>query len=170
VRDGGVVVAAGVPTTKNGAPAAVLIGVDEWGLSQETLHWLSQPGTVESVAESRSTWPLAKRMAKTRFAPRSRVCGACPEVVLEDGYATRFAATARPDLDKLPQILAADIGFVSGYLAADTAAGWQAAGRRAGRSARCPARPYRLVYRIDDATGTIWVHRVDHCAEGYRRP
>lgn len=41
-----------ITITKNGAPAAVLIGVDEWDSIQETLHWLSQPGTAESVKES----------------------------------------------------------------------------------------------------------------------
>jgi antitoxin YefM len=41
-----------ITITKNGAPAAVLIGVDEWESIQETLHWLAQPGIVESVAES----------------------------------------------------------------------------------------------------------------------
>jgi prevent-host-death family protein len=41
-----------ITITKNGAPAAVLIGVDEWESIQETLHWLSQSGIVESVAES----------------------------------------------------------------------------------------------------------------------
>lgn len=41
-----------ITITKNGAPAAVLIGVDEWESIQESLHWLSQPGVIESVAES----------------------------------------------------------------------------------------------------------------------
>jgi antitoxin YefM len=41
-----------ITITKNGAPAAVLIGVDEWESIQETLYWLSQPGIVESVSES----------------------------------------------------------------------------------------------------------------------
>jgi antitoxin YefM len=41
-----------ITITKNGAPAAVLIGADEWESIQETLHWLSQPGIVESVAAS----------------------------------------------------------------------------------------------------------------------
>jgi prevent-host-death family protein len=41
-----------ITITKNGSPAAVLIGVDEWESIQETLHWLSQPGVVESVAKS----------------------------------------------------------------------------------------------------------------------
>ncbi len=39
-----------VTITKNGAPAAVLIGVDEWESIQETLYWLSQPGIRESLA------------------------------------------------------------------------------------------------------------------------
>ncbi|MBS4729884.1 type II toxin-antitoxin system Phd/YefM family antitoxin [Mycobacterium sp. SM1] len=41
-----------ITITKNGAPAAVLIGVEEWESIQETLHWLSQPGVVESVRQS----------------------------------------------------------------------------------------------------------------------
>lgn len=41
-----------ITITKNGAPAAVLIGVDEWESIQETLHWLSRPGVVESVQQS----------------------------------------------------------------------------------------------------------------------
>jgi prevent-host-death family protein len=41
-----------ITITKNGAPAAVLVGADEWESLQETLYWLSQPGTVESIAEA----------------------------------------------------------------------------------------------------------------------
>ncbi|TIC87645.1 type II toxin-antitoxin system Phd/YefM family antitoxin [Nocardioides sp. GY 10113] len=40
-----------VTITKNGSPAAVLIGVDEWESLQETLFWLSQPGILEDIAE-----------------------------------------------------------------------------------------------------------------------
>lgn len=43
-----------VTITKNGAPAAVLIGADEWDSIQETLFWLSQPGLLESLAEARA--------------------------------------------------------------------------------------------------------------------
>ncbi len=43
-----------VTITKNGSPAAVLIGVEEWDALQETLFWLSQPGIHESMAEARS--------------------------------------------------------------------------------------------------------------------
>ncbi len=41
-----------VTITKNGSPAAVLIGVDEWESTQETLFWLSQPGIRQTVAEA----------------------------------------------------------------------------------------------------------------------
>ena len=42
-----------VTITKNGAPAAVLIGADEWESLQETLFWLSQSGIQESVQAAR---------------------------------------------------------------------------------------------------------------------
>ena len=38
--------------TKNGAPAAVLVGAEEWESLQETLYWLSQPGIKESIADA----------------------------------------------------------------------------------------------------------------------
>ena len=41
-----------VTITKNGSPAAVLVGVDEWESIQETLFWLSQPGIREDVAQA----------------------------------------------------------------------------------------------------------------------
>lgn len=43
-----------VTITKNGSPAAVLIGAEEWDSIQETLFWLSQPGIHESIAEARA--------------------------------------------------------------------------------------------------------------------
>lgn len=43
-----------VTITKNGAPAAILIGTDEWESLQETLFWLSQPGIRESIAQAES--------------------------------------------------------------------------------------------------------------------
>lgn len=42
-----------VTITKNGTPAAVLIGADEWESLQETLFWLSQPGIHEDLAQAR---------------------------------------------------------------------------------------------------------------------
>ncbi|MHB8275030.1 MAG: type II toxin-antitoxin system Phd/YefM family antitoxin [Dermatophilaceae bacterium] len=41
-----------VTITKNGSPAAVLIGVDEWESIQESLFWLSQPGIRESITQA----------------------------------------------------------------------------------------------------------------------
>jgi len=41
-----------VTITKNGSPTAVLIGVDEWESTQQTLFWLSQPGIRQTVAEA----------------------------------------------------------------------------------------------------------------------
>lgn len=42
-----------VTITKNGSPAAVLIGADEWESLQETLFWLSRPGTLDAVTQAR---------------------------------------------------------------------------------------------------------------------
>jgi antitoxin YefM len=41
-----------ITITKNGAPAAVLVGADEWDSLQETLYWLSQPNIRESIAQA----------------------------------------------------------------------------------------------------------------------
>jgi prevent-host-death family protein len=41
-----------VTITKNGTPAAVLIGVEEWESLQETLFWLSRSGIRESISEA----------------------------------------------------------------------------------------------------------------------
>jgi len=41
-----------VLVTKNGSPAAMLVGFDEWESLQETLYWLSQPGIRDAVAEA----------------------------------------------------------------------------------------------------------------------
>lgn len=87
-----------------------------------------------------------------------------------DEYTTRFTATARRDLDKLPpRILAAVIEFAFGDLArhprrVGKPLGGELAGQHSARRG-----PYRLLYRIDDAAKTIWVHRVEHRADVYRR-
>jgi prevent-host-death family protein len=41
-----------VTITKNGSPAAVLIGYEEWESLQETMYWLSQPGIRDAVVEA----------------------------------------------------------------------------------------------------------------------
>lgn len=42
-----------VTITKNGTPAAVLIGADEWESLQESLFWRSQPEVLDDVASAR---------------------------------------------------------------------------------------------------------------------
>lgn len=43
-----------ITITKNGVPAAVLIGADEWESIQETIVWQSVPGIREDVAQARA--------------------------------------------------------------------------------------------------------------------
>jgi antitoxin YefM len=43
-----------VTITKNGSPVAILIGMDEWEALQETLFWLSQDDSRETVAKARA--------------------------------------------------------------------------------------------------------------------
>ena len=43
-----------VTITRNGSPAAILVGVDEWESLQETLFWLSQPDIHSTIATSRA--------------------------------------------------------------------------------------------------------------------
>lgn len=49
-----------ITITKNGSPAAVLVGVDEWESLQETLFWLSQPGIHEAIEESRKDYAVGR--------------------------------------------------------------------------------------------------------------
>jgi antitoxin YefM len=43
-----------VTITKNGSPAAILIGIDEWEALQETLFWLSQHDSRDTIAQARA--------------------------------------------------------------------------------------------------------------------
>jgi prevent-host-death family protein len=43
-----------VTITRNGYPAAVLVGADEWESLQETLFWLSRPEAVSDVSQARA--------------------------------------------------------------------------------------------------------------------
>lgn len=84
-------------------------------------------------------------------------------------YTTRFTATAKRDLDKLPpRILAAVIEFAFGDLAREPRRVGKPLGRELAGHHSARRGPYRLLYRIDDETKTIWVHRVDHRAGVYR--
>lgn len=111
-------------------------------------------------------------MVKTRSEPSTKSPGGYAEVADTDAsYTTRFTATGKRDLDKLPpRILAAVVEFAFGDLAREP--------RRVGKPLRreltghhsARRGPYRFLYRIDDAAQTIWVHRVDHRADIYRHP
>jgi mRNA interferase RelE/StbE len=85
-------------------------------------------------------------------------------------YTVRFTATARRDLNGLPpRVLSAVIEFAFGALSREP--------RRVGKPLRrelvgkYSARrgPYRVLYRIDDDQLTVWILRVDHRADVYRR-
>lgn len=43
-----------VTITKNGSPAAILIGMNEWEALQETLFWLSQDNSRETISQARA--------------------------------------------------------------------------------------------------------------------
>jgi len=88
----------------------------------------------------------------------------------KDGYRTRFTAKARRDLDKLPpRILAAVIEFAFGDLAREPRRVGKPLGRELAGQYSARRGPYRLLYRVDDPAATIWVHRVDHRSDVYRR-
>jgi prevent-host-death family protein len=55
-----------VTITKNGSPAAVLIGVDEWESIQESLFWLSQRGSASRSPKLRPMWKKAGSTARSR--------------------------------------------------------------------------------------------------------
>ncbi|MDQ6755187.1 MAG: type II toxin-antitoxin system Phd/YefM family antitoxin [Actinomycetota bacterium] len=53
-----------VTITKNGTPAAVLIGADEWESLQETLFWLSQPGIREDLVQAHRDYQAGETMTE----------------------------------------------------------------------------------------------------------
>jgi prevent-host-death family protein len=59
-----------ITITKNGSPAAVLIGADEWESIQETLYWLSQPGIHESLAEAEADITAGRVLDETQIRAR----------------------------------------------------------------------------------------------------
>jgi mRNA interferase RelE/StbE len=85
-------------------------------------------------------------------------------------YTVRFTASARRNLHKLPpRVLSAVIEFVFGDLANDP--------RRVGKPLRRELAgmysgrrgPYRVLYRIEDDHKTVFIQRVDHHVDIYRR-
>lgn len=65
-----------VTITKNGSPAAVLIGAAEWESIQETLFWLSQPGIRDTIAEAEADIAAGRTQGeaaiRTRFGVPER--------------------------------------------------------------------------------------------------
>lgn len=59
-----------VTITKNGSPAAVLVGADEWESLQETLFWLSQPGIREDVAQARAEYETGETVSEGQVRDR----------------------------------------------------------------------------------------------------
>ena len=64
-----------VTITKNGTPAAVLIGMDEWESVHETLFWLSQPEIHESLAEAEADVAAGRVLAEERLRAEFGVPG-----------------------------------------------------------------------------------------------
>lgn len=50
--------------TKNGLPAAVLVGADEWDSLQETLFWLSQPGIHTDLDTARREYAAGETLSE----------------------------------------------------------------------------------------------------------
>jgi len=85
-------------------------------------------------------------------------------------YRTRFTATARRDLDRLPpRIVSAVIEFAFGDLAREPHRVGKPLGQELLGQFSARRGPYRLLYRIDDAQLIVWILRVDHRADVYRR-
>jgi antitoxin YefM len=62
-----------VTITKNGSPAAVLIGADEWESLQETLFWLSQPRIHEDLAQARREYESGETLDETQLRARLKL-------------------------------------------------------------------------------------------------
>jgi mRNA-degrading endonuclease RelE of RelBE toxin-antitoxin system len=85
-------------------------------------------------------------------------------------YSVRFTASARRDLERLPpRILSAVIEFAFGDLAREPHRVGKPLCRELAGQFSARRGPYRLLYRIDDTQLIVWVLRVDHRADVYRR-
>jgi prevent-host-death family protein len=59
-----------VTITKNGVPAALIVGIDEWEALQETLYWLSQHGTLDAVDEARRELAAGEGLSEQQIRSR----------------------------------------------------------------------------------------------------
>lgn len=64
-----------VTITKNGTPAAVLVGADEWESLQETLFWLSQPGIQEDLVKAREEYAAGTTLDEAQVRARLGIPG-----------------------------------------------------------------------------------------------
>lgn len=85
-------------------------------------------------------------------------------------YTVEFTATARRDLSRLPpRVLAAVIEFAFGDLARDPLRVGKPLRRELAGMYSARRGPYRLLYRIQEAQSVVFIQRVDHRADVYRR-
>ena len=84
-------------------------------------------------------------------------------------YEVRFTASARRDLHRVPpRILPAIIELAYGELAREPQRVGKPLERELAGTFSARRGPYRLLYRVDDEAGRVYVLRVDHRADVYR--
>jgi mRNA interferase RelE/StbE len=85
-------------------------------------------------------------------------------------YEVRFTASAKRDLHRIPpRILPAIIELAYGELAREPRRVGKPLQRELSGTFSARRGPYRLLYRIDDEAGRVYVLRVDHRADVYRQ-
>jgi mRNA interferase RelE/StbE len=85
-------------------------------------------------------------------------------------YEVRFTASAKRDLHRIPpRILPAIVEFAYGELAREPRRVGKPLQRELAGTFSARRGPYRLLYRIDDEAGRVYVLRVDHRADVYRQ-
>jgi mRNA interferase RelE/StbE len=85
-------------------------------------------------------------------------------------YEVRFTASAKRDLHRIPpRILPAIVEFAYGELAREPWRVGKPLQRELAGTFSARRGPYRLLYRIDDEAGRVYVLRVDHRADVYRQ-
>lgn len=86
-------------------------------------------------------------------------------------YDVRFAASARRDLRHIPpRIVPAIVEFAYGDLAREPRRVGKPLERELAGTFSARRGPYRLLYRVDDEAARVYILRIDHRADVYRRP
>lgn len=87
----------------------------------------------------------------------------------DPAYDVRFTATASRDLARVPpRVAPAIIEFAFGELARHPGRVGKQLGRELTGTFSARRGPYRLLYRIDEDSRTVFVLRIDHRADVYR--